>query len=154
MEPRLVPAGPDDLEIVRPLVRAYHDFEGVIMTEATRDRALAPLLEAESPPGFIRLVVVEGEIVGYAAVCFGFSIEFGGRDAFLDELYLEPEQRGRGLGARVLEALHKELAELGIRALHLEVARDNARGKALYRKLGFEDRARYQLMSVRLEERN
>src|SRR5690242_1648322 len=35
---------------------------------------------------------------GYMVVCFGYSLEFGGRDAFIDELFVVAEHRGRGIG--------------------------------------------------------
>ena len=39
-----------------------------------------------------------GRVVGYAVLGLGFGIEYGGADAFVDDLYLVPEARGRGLG--------------------------------------------------------
>ena len=89
-------------------------------------------------------------MVGYAALCFGYSIEFRGRDAFVDELFIAEQARGKGLGSRVLELIRKEAARLGIVALHLEVARDNTRARRLYEKWGFRARERYYLMSCDL----
>ena len=53
-----------------------------------------------------------------------YSVEHGGRDGFLDDFYLAPEARGRGLGRQALEALEREAQALGIRVLHLEVEAD------------------------------
>ena len=88
-------------------------------------------------------------LLGYLAVTFGFSLEFYGRDAFIDELFIRPAFRGRGLGARALQSVEPECRALGVRALHLEVERDNAVGRELYRKQGFLDNER-QLLSKRL----
>jgi hypothetical protein len=78
------PAGVQDVEVLLPLVAAYHSFEKVTLTEPERRRALADLL-ADPALGFVLRLDVGGMAAGYAAVCFGYSIEFGGRDAFLDE---------------------------------------------------------------------
>jgi ribosomal protein S18 acetylase RimI-like enzyme len=135
------------LDVLLPLVRAYHRFENVVMSDVERAVAVAPLLQAKSPLGRIWLVRQSGEVAGYGALCFGYSIEFGGRDAFVDELYIAEHARGRGLGSRVLDLLKSEAARLGIVALHLEVARNNTGARQLYEKWGFRTRERYVLMS-------
>lgn len=134
-------------EILLPLVRAYHDFEHVSMSDADREAAIAPLLGAESPRGRIWLIRSGGKPVGYVALCFGYSIEFRGRDAFIDELFIEPRARGCGIGSTALRLVVEEARALGIVALHLEVARDNERAKELYRKWGFRAREQFHLMS-------
>lgn len=138
------------LDVLLPLVRAYHRFERVVMSDTERATAVTPLLQAESPLGRVWLVRRHGEVAGYGALCFGYSIEFGGRDAFVDELYIAEHARGKGLGSRVLDLLKLEAARLGIVALHLEVARSNTRARQLYEKWGFRARERYVLMSCQL----
>ncbi|MGF1642035.1 MAG: GNAT family N-acetyltransferase [Thiotrichales bacterium] len=88
--------------------------------------------------------------IGYVVLDFGYTIEFGGRDAFIDELFLEEARRGFGYGRAALEVLVSEAAALGIKALHLEVAHSNEPARRLYRTLGFDDRTRFSLMSKRL----
>ena len=145
----LVAAVPADLDRLLPFVRDYHHFEHVEMTDADRCRALAPLLEADSTFGRVWLIQSSSVVVGYLAVCFGYSIEFQGRDAFVDELFIERAARGQGIGTAVLERVQSLAAELGVVALHLEVALDNDHARRLYRKLGFESRERFHLMSWR-----
>jgi ribosomal protein S18 acetylase RimI-like enzyme len=60
-----------------------------------------------------------------------------------------PARRGRGLGRAALEAVESAARELGVRALHLEVERENASAQALYRDRGFRDNDR-RLMTKRL----
>jgi ribosomal protein S18 acetylase RimI-like enzyme len=143
------PAGVQDVEVLLPLVAAYHSFEKVTLTEPERRRALADLL-ADPALGFVLRLDVGGMAAGYAAVCFGYSIEFGGRDAFLDELYLVPEVRHRGLGARLLAEAKACAAGCGVRALHLEVDADNAVAQVLYGRNGFELRGAFKMMSAPL----
>lgn len=142
------------LDALLPLVRGYHEFEHVQMSDAHRAAAVAPLLEPDSPLGCVWLIHAAeeagGEAVGYVALCFGYSIEFRGRDAFVDEFFLVESARGQGLGSRVLERVKAEARALGIAALHLEVARDNARARRLYEKWGFGAREQFTLMSCSL----
>ncbi|MEQ8659602.1 MAG: GNAT family N-acetyltransferase, partial [Gammaproteobacteria bacterium] len=91
------------------------------------------------------------DVAGYVAICPGYSIEFAGCDAFVDEFYLVPARRGQGGGRAVLELVKQAARAQGIRALHLEVARDNARARRLYSACGFDARERYVLMSVTLD---
>jgi ribosomal protein S18 acetylase RimI-like enzyme len=139
----------DYLSILIPLVKAYHEFEEIKSTSEELEEALLPLLNTEHA-GRIWFVKVNETRVGYTALCFGYSIEFRGRDAFLDELYILPEHRGQGIGKEVLRLLELEAKKLAIKALHLEVAHENNRAKHLYERFGFEARDRYTLMSKEL----
>jgi ribosomal protein S18 acetylase RimI-like enzyme len=60
----------------------------------------------------------------------------------VDDLYLVPAQRGRGLGRAALERVEAAARELGVRALHLEVERENESARELYRRRGFRDNDR------------
>lgn len=147
--PILLVADRSHLDRLLPLVRDYHVFEMIERTDDERRASLYPLL-GENPFGRIWLIQEAGEPVGYVALCFGYSIEFGGRDAFVDEFFLTARARGRGLGRQVLADVRDAVAGLGIVALHLEVARSNVRARHFYESLGFAARDRYHLMSCRL----
>ena len=142
-------AKPDDFDRLAPLVAAFHDEEGIVMDADTRRNALMPLLEG-SPHGAAYLIGPGRAPIGYIVVCFGWSIEFAGMDGFIDEFYIRPGVRGRGIGSEVLRQLPKALASAGMKALHLEVATDNDRAQKLYGRLRFEPRQNYMLMSRKL----
>ncbi len=142
-------AKPDDLGRLEALVAAFHAEEGLDSSQETRRSGLAPLLEG-IPHGAAYLIGPNRAPVGYVIISFGWSVEFGGMDAFLDEIYLRPAVRGRGIASETLHALPVALAGAGIRALHLEVDKDNEPAKRLYTRAGFTPRERYILMSKRL----
>jgi GNAT superfamily N-acetyltransferase len=144
----LQPATPADRDRILAWLRDFYRGAGYPLDEPAAAAALEGLLR-DPAVGRAWLVLVEGRPAGYAVVTFGWSLEYRGRDAFVDELFLEPAVRGRGVGEAVLAAVEAACAELGVRALHLEVERDNARGQALYRKRGFRDGGR-QLLTKRL----
>jgi len=126
--------------------RAFYAAEGYAFDEAVARAAIEGLL---GDPERGRLwVLVEGDpapgtpiasILGYLAVTFGWSLEWGGRDAFVDELYLAPSHRGRGIGRTAIALAEEACRGAGVRALHLEVERENVRGRALYARTGFAD---------------
>jgi len=90
--------------------------------------------------GRVVLILHGGEPAGYAALCYGFSLEFHGRDGFLDEIYVAPAHRGHGIGSLVLDRLQDIAAADGIKALHLEVMDGNDNAARLYRRKGWETR--------------
>jgi ribosomal protein S18 acetylase RimI-like enzyme len=100
--------------------------------------------------GKVWLIQPADVAVGYVAVCFGYSIEFQGRDAFVDEFFLIESARGQGIGRQALTFVRAAVADMGIVALHLEVARSNTRARRFYETLGFTARDRYHLMSCPL----
>lgn len=139
-----------DLPTLIPLVKAYHKFEQAGSVDADAiECALEPLLSS-ADFGCVWLIELEDKPVGYIALCFGYSIEFGGRDAFIDEFFIVPDQRGKGLGKAVLAQAQAEAEKLDIKALHLEVGQSNQRAQRLYAALGFEPRERFFLMSCYL----
>jgi len=145
--PVLQPVTQDDVEALLAMARAFHAEDGHALSEAGT-RAVHAVC-AGDPMAAAWFLCADGARVGYAVLTFGFSIEHGGRDGFIDDLYLLPPARGRGLGIAALALLEQIAAEHGVQALHLEVARDNARAEALYRSRGYGVTDR-KLMSRRL----
>ncbi|MEM1427975.1 MAG: GNAT family N-acetyltransferase [Pseudomonadota bacterium] len=145
MSAKLTLCGPDALARLDPMVAAFHTEMAFESTAEDRAAAIVPLLEG-SPYGAAYLIGPERAPVGYLVVTFSWSLEFGGMDAMLDEIWVRPAVRGRGMAAEAIEALVQALRPAGIRAISLEAERG---GKAarLYERLRFVARERYHLMS-------
>ncbi|WP_170382972.1 GNAT family N-acetyltransferase [Ruegeria atlantica] len=139
-------ARPEDLDRLMGLVAAFHAESGIEQDPDQRRNALAPLLEG-IPHGCVYLIGPGRAPLGYIVLTFGWSIEFGGMDGFVDEIYIRPAVRGRGIATEVLLALPKALAGAGLTALHLEVDRAKVATQNLYARTGFKPRERYMLMS-------
>ena len=144
MEVTFKPAEARDAEQLLRLMRAFYEFEHLAFDEADACAALRQLLGDESL-GRVWLIQLGAETAGYLVLTLGFSLEFKGRDAFVDELYLREEFRGRGLGTRALHFAEGACRELGVRALHLEVERANTAAQGVYRRAGFRDHDRHLL---------
>lgn len=102
------PALPADAAAILALVRDHAAFERSVA--ALTHGELAALLSADRPP--THLLVAEGgtALVGYAAVTFDFSLWRARRYAHLDGLFVAREERGRGIGRKLLAAV-KDFAQ-------------------------------------------
>jgi len=138
-----------DLDRLCTLAAAFHTEVGQNSTDESRRAALTPLLEG-IPHGVAYLIGPSRAPMGYVIVTFGWSLEFGGMDGIVNEIYLRPAVRGRGIATEILISLPKALADAGVKALHLEVARSNDPAQRLYTRAGFKLRDGYVLMSQRL----
>ncbi|MFD0979732.1 GNAT family N-acetyltransferase [Tropicimonas aquimaris] len=148
MKTKLHMARAEDLPRLLGMVASFHDETGIEQDDTTRTAALAPLLEG-SPHGVVYIIGPRNAPVGYIAISFGWSIEMGGIDGFVDEFWIRPAVRDKGMGGEALSALVPALREAGVKALHLEADRESP-VDALYRRLGFERRDRYCLMTADL----
>jgi ribosomal protein S18 acetylase RimI-like enzyme len=145
---RLAAVAGTDLPLLEQLVRAYYAEDGHTFQNDRQPAALAALAAGEAF-GRAWLIRLGARSVGYAVLAFSFSVEAGGREACVDELYLLPEVRKRGIGRRVLALLEAEARAQGVRRMFLEVARHN-QAIGLYRRAGYVDHDRF-LMSKFLE---
>ena len=146
MTAALTLAKPEHADVLLPLIAAFHTEEGIDSSDAHRTDAITPVLEG-IPHAAIYLVGAARAPIGYAAVSFGWSIELGGLEGVLDELYVRPGVRGRGIATVVLLTLPNALAQAGLRTVHLKVDQTNSAAQRLYQKAGFKPRDRYVLMS-------
>lgn len=133
-----------DADALLAMMRELYEHERTRFDERAARKALLQLL-GDDALGRVWLMRSGGEAAGYVVLTLGFSLEFEGRDAFVDELYVGAAHRGRGLGRRAISFVEEACRALGVRALHLEVERENAAAQALYRKCGFADHDRYLL---------
>jgi len=110
--------------------------------------ARAHLVQTIATPGFEGLVALEGErIVG---VLTGNRKCTATGDSFmLDDMYVDGEHRGQGLGRRMLDELKRHLAGTGVIALGL-FAQRTSRAAKFYRDYGFleDDSLRFMLLGV------
>ena len=131
-------ASESDANVLLEFMRAYYAFDGHAFEPQRAGMALAALLR-DANLGCAWLILDGDRPVGYVVLCFGYSLEWLGRDAFIDELYLREEYRGHGWGRKTVMFVEEAARKAGIRTLHLEVVRKNAAALEAYRKLGFAE---------------
>lgn len=143
-------AAAEDCDLLVSLMAEFYAESGYLLN---RERARVAFDHLLRNPGAGRVWILRhaSEDAGYIVLTLGYSMEYGGTDAFVDDLYVRSGHRGRGLGRMALNAVRQASELLGVRAIHLEVGRDNHAAQSLYRKAGFVDNDR-QLLTLRLAE--
>ena len=106
--------------------------------------AIRQMLSDESL-GFFLIARENNQSLGFAAISFAWTLEHGGKSAWLDELYVLPEHRDAGIGSAIIDRLFIEAKENGCLAIDLEVESDHRRAENLYVRKGFQklDRSRW-----------
>ena len=84
------------------------------------------------------LIFSENEIVGYIILTFIFSFEYGGKIAFIDELFIKETARGKGFGKEAIQFIQGEVPKLSLKLLYLEVETHNENAQKLYLAHDFE----------------
>ena len=92
---------------------------------------------ADAARGFVLLARENGRIVGIAYVATILSAEHCGLVAWLEELYVMPSHRSRGIGTALIAAIIERARKAGIVAIDLEIDAGHSRAESLYRRLGF-----------------
>ena len=125
-----------DVDAVLPMMVDFNRIEGIAWTS---DSGRAPLerLVADASLGFVAMIERAGVLVGYAVVTFGYDLEWGGRDAFLTELFLVEDARGKRVGAFALVHVERIARANDVNALHLMVRHENTHARALYTRAGY-----------------
>src|SRR5262245_11356573 len=93
-----------------------------------------------APPDRCAVVVatLDGRAVGIAVLSTMWTLEHGGQAVWLDELYVDPAERGHGIGSALLAAAYATAREYGATTVDLEVAASHDRAGILYEREGFE----------------
>ena len=135
---------PGDEAVLLPMMRALaeQDPEVIPFNESAVRAAFHQFL-ALPAFGRIWLLYRGAELIGYIILAIGFSFEFRGHDAFIDELYIALAHRRRGFGRQAMAFVEQEAREMGVNAIHLEVDPGNDSALELYRRAGYVDHNRF-----------
>ena len=118
-------------------------------SDATQESLVTVLKQVVSDiaHGFVLFAHENGKMIGVAYLAIILSAEHCGKVGWLEELYVLPEYRAKGLGTALLTAVLERAREIGIVAIDLEVDAAHRRAESLYRRFGFRtlDRSRWVL---------
>ena len=130
-----------DIESILELLRMQFMEHGIeVDTNHLRDSIIHILNHAEL--GAILLAMKETHFLGCAVLSFTWTLEHGGKSAWLDELYVVPDQRNKGIGENLLDSALLEAKKQGCVAVDLEVDEGHRRAENLYRRNEFQPLAR------------
>ena len=128
------PATPADLDVLVELAAEYCEADGHDFDEPTVRAGFRPLLD-DDRHGIVRVAELDGAVDGYGVVTWGWSIEIGGLDVVLDEIYART--KGRGVGTTVLRHLEAECRDRGVKRIFLETELPNEAARRLYEREGY-----------------
>lgn len=129
-------AVPSDIPVLVELMREFYGESGFPLETDWAARAFRELM-AEPARGAIWLIDDDGAAVGHTVLSVRFTMEFGGLSGYVDDLFVRPAHRRKGVASAGLDALVAECHRRSCRSIHVEVGPDNAAGLALYRRYGF-----------------
>jgi GNAT superfamily N-acetyltransferase len=131
------PAQTDDLQTLLDLMADFYGESGYVLDRSRAAEAFTALL-ADPRLGRVWLIEHGSDAVGHVVVTFVFAMEYGGVTAVVDDFYVRAAARGLGLGTAALAEVRRACAELGLRAIRVEVGHDNAVAQAVYCRVGFQ----------------
>ncbi len=134
--PRILirPAGADDVPQLLVFIRDMAVFER--MTTAATDETLRAALFTDPPAAYAHLVFLDGLAVGYFIYYFTFGSMTGRRGLWLDDVYVAPAYRGRGVGRALMRHLAGIARQTGCARFEWMVLDWNESALGLYRSLG------------------
>jgi GNAT superfamily N-acetyltransferase len=128
----------DDASIVEMCLGLYREDPGPSAVDARQMRETLAILRREPWRGRAVVLEVGQQVVGYALLISYWSNEFGGEVCGVDELFVTPDFRSRGLGASLFEGIERgDLWPGPVAALALGTTPGNTRARRLYERLGF-----------------
>ena len=126
-----------DIEIITQMMQDFYAIDNYPMDiEVTKN--LFQEFISNDHLGKSWLIYSESEIVGYIILTFIFSFEYGGKIAFVDELFIKETARGKGFGKEAIQFIQSEVSKLSLKLLYLEVEPHNENAQKLYLAHDFE----------------
>ena len=126
-----------DIEIITQMMRDFYAIDNYPMDVEVAKTLFQEFISNEHL-GKSWLIYSENEIVGYIILTFIFSFEYGGKIAFLDELFIKETARGKGFGKEAIQFIQGEVPKLSLKLLYLEVEPHNENAQKLYLAHDFE----------------
>ncbi|MFU8806389.1 MAG: GNAT family N-acetyltransferase [Bradymonadaceae bacterium] len=134
--------GPEDAAAMGQLF--FEDMQdlGIETSVEAQSRLARSVIEAglSEPPlciSWVARLAPDGEAVGVALANFNFSLKFAGPSLWIEELYVTPRARRRGIGRLLVEKILNYAEAEGIQGIDLEAYQGNTPASILYRSLGF-----------------
>ena len=123
-----------DLEALAEMIRDFNRLDRHDHDDERVRGALLPLLEGDEY-GQVWQLATSGGARGYCVIAWSYSLESGGRECIVDEIFVS--DRSRGLGAQLLERALRGAADMGVKVVFLETEAHNERVRAFYQRHGF-----------------
>ena len=117
------------------LMSGFCQSEGKTFDRDLARAGLVPLLKSDKH-GTVLVAEHDNGLAAYAVICWSWSVEIGGPEACLDEIYVA--KRGQGIGSTLISAVRDSCVAHGMRRIFLETESVNERARQLYGRHGYE----------------
>ncbi|CAH0533387.1 hypothetical protein VST7929_01253 [Vibrio stylophorae] len=147
---------PDEaaIPLLKTLIQELYDHEVMAQTAEGTFSAVEALL-ANPQLGHIWMIQIDDPTrglitVGHVAIAYSFSIEHGGKVAYMDQLYLRKEWRNQGIGQYILPRIERFIHQQGASVLLLETNIGNGDARRFYERHGYVARRQFCLMGKKM----
>ncbi len=122
----------ETIDDVLPLIRAYLEFYKVADICDSRNKKFFSQFGITNPAGCQFVFREAGIVIGFATVYFSFTSSITAKVAVLNDLYISPDHRNKGIGRQLIEHCHRYASEKGAARLQWVTAPDNEPAQKLY----------------------
>jgi len=119
------------------MIEVYAEADFPLGREAAQ-RAFEPLIRAPTQGG-VWILECDATPAGFIVLTVMYAMEYGGLRGFVDDFYVRPRFRRRGLGAKALAVVKSHCLATGVRALFVQTGPDNDVAQRVYKRAGFTD---------------
>jgi GNAT superfamily N-acetyltransferase len=130
------PAQSEDVADIFRLIQALAEYEKLANEVVASEDKLRVALFSDRPAAETLVAVHDGRAVGFAQFFHNFSTFRGARGLYLEDLFVEPDHRGNGLGRRLLKELAQIAVERECERMEWSVLDWNAPAIGFYKSLG------------------
>ncbi|MCG7497024.1 GNAT family N-acetyltransferase [Vibrio sp. Of7-15] len=144
----------DELSPILTLIQELYDFELLSINANDTLPALKAVLDQPQLGHVFQIEMTENkhtELVGYIILTYSFSVEHGGRIALIDQFYIKPDWRSKGIGSIVIPKIEEVITEAGAHALMLETNIGNSGARTFYENHDFIPRRQSCMMSKKID---
>lgn len=142
------PATPDDLPLLARFVRDLAAFERLEQEVKAGEAEFRAALFGPAPRVFALVLEADGQAAGIAIWFYNFSTFLGRHGIYVEDVYVAPEFRGRGLGRAVFEYLAAKAVDEGCGRLEWWVLDWNEDALRFYRSIGAEPMTEWTVQRV------
>jgi ribosomal protein S18 acetylase RimI-like enzyme len=125
----------DDIDVLVALMHEFYAEADFVLDRYWAAASFERLL-SEPELGGVWLARYGGKPAGYVVLTLRYTMEFGGLSAYVDDFFVKPEFRRRGLGGMLLDALLADSRKRKCKSVQVEVAAGNVPALAAYASAG------------------
>ncbi len=145
----LVAPSSDSFHLLLELISELFQYEALPLQAEQTQQAVFQLINNPElgQAWFLEAQTEQGPVIlGHVIISFSFSLEYGGRIAMIDQIYLKPEWRNQGIGTQILPMVEACILKAGARALSLEVNIGNKSARRFYERHQFVPHRQFCVM--------